>query len=85
MFIKSLLGMSTLFLSMTLLNAAEVDQKNITQDKIIHNETKAISAHNAIATWQQKLSDEGYFIGEIDGLSSPELNRATKGYLRDRI
>jgi len=87
-FIKSWFIISVLLFSMTS-NAVELNPSHIMKNKLLNDSTnegnKAIPANNAIAKWQKKLSDEGYYIGEINGLPSSELNRATKWYLRDRV
>lgn len=39
----------------------------------------------SIRQFQQLLSDNGYYDGPIDGIMTPELRKAAKGWLRDRL
>lgn len=39
----------------------------------------------AIRRLQLKLSEKGYYDGPIDGIMTPELRKAAKGELRDRL
>jgi hypothetical protein len=40
---------------------------------------------DAIRELQRRLSAKGYYIGPIDGIMTPELRKAAKGDLRDRL
>lgn len=39
----------------------------------------------SIRLLQLRLSENGYYAGPIDGIMSPELRKAAKGELRDRL
>lgn len=39
----------------------------------------------SIRQLQLKLSENGYYAGPIDGIMTPELRKAAKGELRDRL
>lgn len=91
---KQLISITTLLLLLctTPATSAPADE-SIDSEPTVEVKTKKVESaaeaeekrKNSIRRLQRRLSDNGYYAGPIDGIMTPELRKAAKGWLRDRL